>query len=81
MRKKNETEDISSLNSQESGSPKYDQLLTVKEAARFLRIQPSSLYHLISQRRLPVVRISSRCVRFKLSALREWIEGLSQPAE
>jgi len=58
-----------------------DSLLTVAEAAKFLNLSPGGLYHLISQRRVPVVRISSRCVRFKLSALREWVESLSHPAE
>lgn len=57
-----------------------DSLLTVTEAAKFLRLAPGSLYHLISQRRIPVVRISARCVRFSRAALQEWIEGLTQEA-
>jgi excisionase family DNA binding protein len=58
-----------------------DRLLTVTEAAMFLRLAPGSLYHLISQRRIPVVRISARCVRFSRAALQEWIESLSQDAD
>jgi len=54
-----------------------DRLLTVVEAAR-LNLSPGTLYHLISQRRIPVVRISSRCVRFRRQALIVWIESLTQ---
>jgi excisionase family DNA binding protein len=58
-----------------------DRLLTVAEAARYLNLSVGGLYHLISQRRIPVVRISSRCVRFRRAALQEWIESLSQRAD
>lgn len=58
-----------------------DRLLKVPEAAALLGISPLSLYHFISQRRVPVVRISSRCVRFSRTQLLEWIEGLSHTAE
>lgn len=58
-----------------------DQLLTVTEAAALLHISPLSLYHFISQRRIPVVRISSRCVRFSRRALLEWVENRTQKAE
>lgn len=57
-----------------------DRLLTVVEAAHFLNIAPGSLYHLISQRRIPVIRLSSRCVRFSRAALVEWVESLTQAA-
>ena len=58
-----------------------DRLLTVAEAARFLNLAPGSLYHLISQRRIPVIRLSSRCVRLSRSMLMEWLETLSEPAD
>jgi excisionase family DNA binding protein len=82
MRKKIETED-SSLNSQVQTVPNDgdDRLLTVREAAHFLHIQPGSLYHFISARKIPVIRISSRCVRFSRRALLDWIESLSHPAD
>ncbi len=62
-------------------SSQDDRLLTVSEAADFLHIRPGSLYHLISQHRIPVIRISSRCVRFSRVVLQEWIESLSQDAD
>ena len=46
-------------------------LLDVKEAAALLGISPFSLYHWISGKRgIPVVRLSSRCVRFRRGELR-----------
>jgi excisionase family DNA binding protein len=58
-----------------------DRLLTVSEAAALLGISPLSLYHFISQRRVPVIRISSRCVRFSRLQLLEWIGSLTHPPE
>ncbi len=79
MRKKIETEDIS-LNSQNPSAPgpDDDQLLTVPEAAQLLRIQPTSLYHFISDKRVPVVRLSARCVRFSRKALLQWIASMTE---
>lgn len=59
--------------------PDSDTLLNVTEAARFLRLSPGTLYHFVSQKRVPTIRLSARCIRFSLRALYEWLEGLSQP--
>jgi len=58
-----------------------DRLLTVVEAARFLNLAPGTVYHLISQRRIPVIRFSSRCVRFQPQALMMWLESLTEKEE
>ena len=58
-----------------------DRLLTVLEAAEFLHLSPGTIYHLISERRIPVIKISSRCVRFSRQALLLWIEDLSESVE
>jgi prophage regulatory protein len=51
-----------------------DALMTIREAADFLRVSPLTLYHWINEGRgIPVVRLSSRCVRFRRSDLEEWI--------
>jgi excisionase family DNA binding protein len=63
------------------GYSERDRLLTVPEAADYLRMSSGGLYHLISQRRIPVVRISARCVRLSQRALLVWIENLSQEPE
>lgn len=57
-----------------------DQLLTVREAAELLHLAPGTIYHLVSQRRLPVIKISSRCVRFSRAALLRWLDDLTEPA-
>jgi excisionase family DNA binding protein len=51
-----------------------DRLLKMEEVARLTGLALGSVYHLISQGRLPVVRLSARCVRTRLSDLHEWWE-------
>jgi len=53
-----------------------DKLLTVKEAAERLRIAAGSLYHWVSEGRVPCVRFSARCLRFRESDLSKLIEEL-----
>lgn len=48
-------------------------LMDIKAVANWTGLSVGTLYHLISQKRIPVVRISSRCVRFRLSDLEKWI--------
>jgi excisionase family DNA binding protein len=50
-----------------------NRLMDIKAVASWTGLSVGTLYHLISQRRIPVVRISSRCVRFRLSDLEKWI--------
>jgi excisionase family DNA binding protein len=56
---------------------KEDRLLTIKEVAELTGLQVSSLYHLVSDGRIPVVRLSRRCLRFRLSALHQWWDELA----
>ena len=94
MRKKNDKSIDSSLISQNlltsgrlgqgsdgAAGESDDRLLRVGEAALFLNISEGALYHFISAKRVPVVRISNRCVRFSRRALSEWIESMTQKAE
>ncbi len=40
-------------------------LLNVREIANLLRLAPGTIYHMVSQKRIPgVVRLSRRCLRF-----------------
>jgi excisionase family DNA binding protein len=50
-----------------------EKLLTVEEVAEMLGLAPGSVYHMISERRIPVVRLSARCVRFRRSDIATWI--------
>jgi excisionase family DNA binding protein len=60
-------------------SDSADRLLTVRETAKILRLSEGGVYHLISERRIPIVKLSSRCVRISEKALFAWLEGLTQP--
>lgn len=55
-------------------------LLTVREVSAITGLSVGTLYHLASQKRIPVVRLSARCLRFRVSELEKWIEELAEPA-
>jgi excisionase family DNA binding protein len=55
-----------------------DRLLTVNELAELLNISSGTIYHWLSEDRLPVVRFSKRCVRFRESDVESLLESLSQ---
>lgn len=55
-----------------------DRLLTIKEVSGLTGLAVGTLYHLVSQRRIPVVRLSKRCIRFRQSDLSDWIQTLTQ---
>jgi excisionase family DNA binding protein len=52
--------------------------LTTKEVARYLRVNEYTVYRLVTQRKLPGVKVGSQW-RFKLSALERWLEGQLNP--
>jgi excisionase family DNA binding protein len=55
-----------------------ERLLTVNELAKLLNISSGTVYHWISEDRLPVVRFSKRCVRFRESDVQLLLDSLSQ---
>jgi excisionase family DNA binding protein len=57
-----------------------DRLLNVGEVAAILGLVSGSVYHMVSQGRLPCVRLSARCLRFKESAIRQLIDSLAEEA-
>lgn len=56
-----------------------DRLLTITEAAELTGLAVGTLYHLVSENRIPVTRLSRRCIRFRLSDLHRWWEELTEP--
>jgi excisionase family DNA binding protein len=58
-----------------------DRLLSIAEAAGLTGLAVGSLYHMVSEKRIPVVRLSRRCIRFRLSALMRWVEDHSVAAD
>jgi excisionase family DNA binding protein len=57
-----------------------ERLLTVPELAERLSISSGTVYHWLSQGRLPCVRFSSRCVRFRESDVERLLEQIRQAA-
>ena len=51
-------------------------LLTAVEVARLTGFAEGTIRHFVSQRRIPFVRISARCVRFRRSDIESWLENL-----
>jgi excisionase family DNA binding protein len=60
-------------------SPQNKLLLDIQTIADLTGFSVGTLYHFVSQRRIPFVRISSRCIRFERSALESWIAGMAVP--
>lgn len=57
-----------------------EKLLNIRELAHSLGISVGAAYHWLSQGRLPCVRFSARCVRFRESDLESMLEQLKQDA-
>jgi excisionase family DNA binding protein len=55
-----------------------NELMTVNDVAEFLGLAVGTIYHLVSQKRIPCVRLSARCLRFRRSDLDEFIANLAQ---
>lgn len=51
-----------------------DQLLTVPEAAKYLRISKSQLYLLVQRKKIPYVRLTEKRIVIRESELSKWIE-------
>jgi excisionase family DNA binding protein len=62
----------------EEMSPK---LWSVPEVAEFLGLAVGTVYHLLSQKRLPCVRISGRCVRFDPRQIEAWVTERTEEPE
>ncbi len=51
-----------------------DEILTVKEVAKYLKISPAKLYYMINRRQIPYIRLD-RNVRIRKSDLMLWLNG------
>lgn len=56
---------------------KDERLMTIDEVAKLTSLSVGTLYHWIGEGRIPFVRFSSRCVRFRRSEILDWIEQKS----
>ncbi len=57
-----------------------EKLLDVNEAAAMLGLKPATLYQWAYERRIPVVKLFGRALRFKLSTIEKLIRDSEQPA-
>lgn len=57
-----------------------DRLLDVREAAEMLGLKPSTLYQWAYERRIPVVKLFGRALRFRMSDLQKLVTGSVRPA-
>ncbi len=57
-----------------------DRLLDVNEAATLLGMKPTTLYQWAYQRRIPVVKLFNRALRFRLSTIEKLIADFERPA-
>lgn len=55
-----------------------DHLLTINEVSELTGLAVGTLYHFVSEKRIPVVRLSKRCIRFRRADLSDWIQTLTQ---
>ncbi len=58
-----------------------DRLWNVREAAEFLGLSAGTVYHLASQRRIPRVKLSARCLRFQPDEIIEWVKQKSEKGD
>ena len=55
-----------------NSAPLLPRLLSVREAATYLGLSPFTLYAMVSQRRVPYVKVG-RLTKFEMGRLNEWI--------
>ncbi len=60
--------------------PDNDRLLDVREAAALLGLKTSTLYAWAYERRIPVVKLFGRSLRFRLSTIEKLIRDSERPA-
>jgi excisionase family DNA binding protein len=61
-----------------------EKLLTIEEAAELLGVKPRTIYEMTSERGrkrehpLPVVKVNSKCLRFRRESLEAWTKEQEQ---
>lgn len=56
-----------------------EKLLTIEDVANLTGLSVPGIYGLSHKHLIPVVRISSRCIRFRASDIASWLESKSTP--
>jgi len=58
-----------------------EKLLTANEVAEMLNIKKASVYQYVYLKRIPAVKISKRCVRFRKTDFLNWLDKKYYPAK
>jgi excisionase family DNA binding protein len=61
-------------------SPPGDRLLDVREAAAMLGVSPKTIYQWAYERRIPVVKLFGKALRFRLTTIEKLIADSERPA-
>jgi len=60
------------------GGTQAGKLWKVDEAAAFLNISSGTLYHWVSERKIPCMHFGVRCLRFDPQELKQWAATFGQ---
>jgi len=60
-----------------TGSTK--EIMRIAEAAEYLGVSEGVLYRWGTEGRIPVIRISKRCIRYRRSVLDQWLDAMTAP--
>jgi excisionase family DNA binding protein len=60
--------------------PAGDRLLDAREAAAMLGVSPKTIYQWAYERRIPVVKLFGKALRFRLSTIERLIADSERPA-
>jgi excisionase family DNA binding protein len=55
------------------GGPLMERLMTAKQVSELIEVNPSTVYHWVSEGFIPYVKLG-KCIRFKKSELLRWID-------
>jgi excisionase family DNA binding protein len=56
-------------------------LLTAAEVAKLTGFAEGTIRHFVSQRRIPFIRMSARCIRFRRSDIDAWLGRQLVPSD
>lgn len=51
-----------------------DEIMTIEEVAKYLKVTKKTIYYLIYQKSLPTVKLGSRLLRFRKSDIDRWLD-------
>ncbi|MFN3481043.1 MAG: helix-turn-helix transcriptional regulator [Thermodesulfovibrionales bacterium] len=66
---------------EKKGEEVMERLLTVEEVAEMLGIKRHSVYHLVFHKRIPCLKISKGCLRFRKSDIEKWLKTKEQEVD